>query len=147
MAERVKIAIVGCGGMGRRHLAGLAELARSDHNNVDLVAVCDLNRQNADQRVDDSKCEITDAGDMFDPPRARFDALPQGSEKSTANLGGGGRHRTIGNQGQNETAVGDGRNSDTCNTRRSKIDSRGADETQSLSPAVLFASVWKMPAV
>lgn len=28
--------------MGRRHLAGLAELARTDHNNVELAAVCDL---------------------------------------------------------------------------------------------------------
>jgi predicted dehydrogenase len=55
MAERVKIAIVGCGGMGRRHLAGLAELARSDHNNVDLVAVCDLNRQNAEDMADEAE--------------------------------------------------------------------------------------------
>ena len=30
MAELVNIAIVGCGGMGRRHLAGLAELAKTD---------------------------------------------------------------------------------------------------------------------
>jgi predicted dehydrogenase len=55
MAERVKIAIVGCGGMGRRHLAGLAELARSDHNNVDLVAVCDLNRKNAEDMADEAE--------------------------------------------------------------------------------------------
>ena len=43
MADRVKIAIVGCGGMGRRHLAGFAELSRTDHINLELVAVCDLN--------------------------------------------------------------------------------------------------------
>ncbi|MFN8514025.1 MAG: Gfo/Idh/MocA family oxidoreductase [Thermomicrobiales bacterium] len=55
MAERVKLAIVGCGGMGRRHLAGLAELSRSDHNNVDLVAVCDLNRQNAEDMADEAE--------------------------------------------------------------------------------------------
>ena len=55
MAERVKMAIVGCGGMGRRHLAGLAELARSDHNNVELVAVCDLNRQNAEDLADEAE--------------------------------------------------------------------------------------------
>src|SRR5215203_3053692 len=42
MVEPVRLAIVGCGGMGRRHLAGLAELARTDHNNVELAAVCDL---------------------------------------------------------------------------------------------------------
>ncbi len=55
MAERVKLAIVGCGGMGRRHLAGLGELARSEHNNVDLVAVCDLNRRNAEDLADEAQ--------------------------------------------------------------------------------------------
>lgn len=53
--SRVKLAIVGCGGMGRRHLAGLAELARSDLNNIDLVAVCDLNEQNAGDLADEAK--------------------------------------------------------------------------------------------
>jgi len=46
--EHIRIAIVGCGGMGRRHLTGVAALYRSDFRNVDLVAVCDLNRQNAE---------------------------------------------------------------------------------------------------
>jgi predicted dehydrogenase len=55
MVERVKLAIVGCGGMGRRHLAGLGELARSEHNNIDLVAVCDLNRRNAEDLADEAK--------------------------------------------------------------------------------------------
>jgi predicted dehydrogenase len=41
MVERVKVAIVGCGGMGRRHLAGLAELTRYGVQSVDLVAVVD----------------------------------------------------------------------------------------------------------
>ena len=54
MAERVRLAIVGCGGMGRRHLAGVAELARSDHNNVELVAVCDLNDANANDLADEA---------------------------------------------------------------------------------------------
>lgn len=55
MTERVKIAIVGCGGMGRRHLTGLAELSRSDHMNLELVAVCDLNQQNAEDLADEAK--------------------------------------------------------------------------------------------
>jgi predicted dehydrogenase len=53
--SRVQLAIVGCGGMGRRHLAGLAELARSDLNNIDLVAVCDLNAQNAEDLADEAR--------------------------------------------------------------------------------------------
>lgn len=55
MTERVRWAIVGCGGMGRRHLAGLAELARGDHNNVELVAVCDLNPRNAEDLADEAR--------------------------------------------------------------------------------------------
>src|SRR3954469_8260289 len=48
MSDPVRLAIVGCGGMGRRHLAGLAELLRTEYNNVQLVAVCDPNQTNAE---------------------------------------------------------------------------------------------------
>src|SRR3982074_1867364 len=47
MDDPVRLAIVGCGGMGRRHLAGLAELAHTPHMNLNLVAVSDPNPQNA----------------------------------------------------------------------------------------------------
>src|SRR5688572_4897700 len=55
MAEPVRVAMVGCGGMGRRHLAGLAELTGTEHNNVALVAVCDLNEQNAADLADEAR--------------------------------------------------------------------------------------------
>ncbi len=45
--EPLRLAIVGCGGMGRRHLAGLAELERCVGHLVELIAVCDLNATNA----------------------------------------------------------------------------------------------------
>lgn len=51
---RVPIALVGCGGMGRRHLRGLAVLNRSNFGNLDLVAVCDLNPQNAADLADEA---------------------------------------------------------------------------------------------
>jgi predicted dehydrogenase len=54
MDDPVRLAIVGCGGMGRRHLAGLAELSHTPHMNVDLVAVCDLNAQNAEDLADEA---------------------------------------------------------------------------------------------
>ena len=54
MADPVRLAIIGCGGMGRRHLAGLAELSRSPHMNLELVAVCDLNTQNAEDLADEA---------------------------------------------------------------------------------------------
>ncbi len=54
MSERVKLALVGCGGMGRRHLRGIATLAGSSHANIELVAVCDLNQENANFLADEA---------------------------------------------------------------------------------------------
>ncbi|MBO0701912.1 MAG: Gfo/Idh/MocA family oxidoreductase [Candidatus Dormibacteraeota bacterium] len=49
MTDPLRLAIVGCGGMGRRHLAGLGELARSSSRAVRLVAVCDPRTGNAEE--------------------------------------------------------------------------------------------------
>ena len=54
MDDLVRLAIVGCGGMGRRHLAGLAELSRSAHMNLQLLAVCDPNTHNAEDLADEA---------------------------------------------------------------------------------------------
>ena len=45
MSDRrpLRLALVGCGGMGLRHLYGLVELRRRGFDSVDLVAVCDIN--------------------------------------------------------------------------------------------------------
>src|SRR5919201_160835 len=53
--ERLRFGLIGCGGMGRRHLAGYAELLRSDYRNVELVAVCDLDEQNAEDLADEAR--------------------------------------------------------------------------------------------
>jgi len=39
---RVRYAAIGCSGMGRGHLHGLARLLSSSHANIELAAVCDL---------------------------------------------------------------------------------------------------------
>ena len=52
--DPIRLAIVGCGGMGRRHLHGLAELTRAGHANVRLVSVCDLNHRNAKDLADEA---------------------------------------------------------------------------------------------
>lgn len=52
--EPLRLAIVGCGGMGRRHLAGLAELERCVSHLIELVAVCDRNPANANDLADDA---------------------------------------------------------------------------------------------
>jgi predicted dehydrogenase len=41
--------------MGRRHLAGYAELLKSDYCNMELVAVCDLDEQNAEELADEAR--------------------------------------------------------------------------------------------
>ena len=46
--ERIRMGLVGCGGMGTRHLHGLRSLKQTPFNNVDLVALCDINRENAE---------------------------------------------------------------------------------------------------
>lgn len=56
--RRTPIAIVGCGGMGRRHLTGVAALYHSDFCNIDLVAVCDINQQNAEDLADEAKAAL-----------------------------------------------------------------------------------------
>jgi predicted dehydrogenase len=53
--DPLRLGIVGCGGMGRRHLAGLAELARSGARAVALVAACDLNERNANDLADEAQ--------------------------------------------------------------------------------------------
>jgi predicted dehydrogenase len=53
--ERVKYAAVGTGGMGRRHLRGMARLYGSSMCNMELVACCDLNADNANFYADEAK--------------------------------------------------------------------------------------------
>lgn len=55
MVERIKYAAVGCGGMGRRHLRGMARLQSSSMNNMELAAVCDLNQDNANFLADEAQ--------------------------------------------------------------------------------------------
>ena len=54
MPERIKYAAVGCGGMGRRHLGGMARLSRTSFSNLELAAVCDLNQENANYLADEA---------------------------------------------------------------------------------------------
>lgn len=48
----IRLAIVGCGGMGHRHLYGLAELHHAGWQHFDLVAACDPVRANAESLAD-----------------------------------------------------------------------------------------------
>lgn len=46
--EKIRFGLVGCGGMGTRHLYGLRELAQTPFCNVELAAVCDIRPQHAE---------------------------------------------------------------------------------------------------
>lgn len=48
MSRRIRLAIIGCGGMGHRHLNGLAELRRIGWEGFELVGACDPVRKNAE---------------------------------------------------------------------------------------------------
>ena len=48
----IRLAIVGCGGMGHRHLYGLAELHRAGWDDFTLVGACDPVRENAESLAD-----------------------------------------------------------------------------------------------
>ena len=48
MSRKIRLAIVGCGGMGHRHLYGLAELRRIGWEGFELIGACDPVRENAE---------------------------------------------------------------------------------------------------
>ncbi|MBI4532040.1 MAG: Gfo/Idh/MocA family oxidoreductase [Candidatus Latescibacteria bacterium] len=46
--DKIRIGLVGCGGMGTRHLYGLKELTKTPLCNVELCTLCDIRRDNAE---------------------------------------------------------------------------------------------------
>jgi predicted dehydrogenase len=82
---RTPIAIVGCGGMGRRHLTGLAALDRSDFCNVELVAVCDINQRNAEDLADEAERALGKRPRVFTSIAEMVRAMPeiQGADVAT----------------------------------------------------------------
>lgn len=73
---RIPIAIVGCGGMGGRHLRGLHELYASGQSNVELVAVCDLRYDNAASLADDAERLLGARPQVFQDMAAMVRAIP-----------------------------------------------------------------------
>jgi predicted dehydrogenase len=74
--DRTPIAIVGCGGMGGRHLLGLKELYDTELRNVDLAAVCDLRRDNAEHLADQAERLLGKRPRVFERLDAMAAALP-----------------------------------------------------------------------
>jgi len=68
---KVKMALIGCGGMGTRHLYGVRELVQSPFNNIELVALCDIRRENVElaateveELLGSKPATFTDLGEM-----------------------------------------------------------------------------------
>lgn len=53
--EKLRLAIVGCGGMGHRHLFGLAELHRAGLSRFELVGACDPVQENAESLASEAE--------------------------------------------------------------------------------------------
>lgn len=55
MADKVKIAMVGCGGMSGSHMGGYRNLYEEDICNFEFVATCDINRDAAEARANQAE--------------------------------------------------------------------------------------------
>ena len=77
MAERVQYAAVGCGGMGRRHLRGMARLQKTSMCNLELAAVCDLDAANAEFLADEASELLGRRPRVFADVAALARALPE----------------------------------------------------------------------
>ena len=98
--DKLKLGLIGCGGMGTRHLYGLGELAKTPFNNIELCALCDLNRDNAElaareaeqfARFKTSRIYIYGSNGASD---SRFDGCRCGNRSVGASHGGMPRHWT-----------------------------------------------------
>ena len=74
--EKVPFAIVGCGGMGGRHLLGLKELHDMSLSNLELAAVCDLRRDNAEHLADEAGHYLGRRPRVFDDLNQMAAAVP-----------------------------------------------------------------------
>ena len=63
--DKIKLGIVGCGGMGTRHLHGLRELSQTPFCNVELVALCDIRRENAQLAASEAERLLGDRPEIF----------------------------------------------------------------------------------
>ena len=53
--DKIRLGLVGCGGMGTRHIYGMRELAQTSFNNLELCALCDINRENAELACEEAE--------------------------------------------------------------------------------------------
>ena len=82
---RLPVCLVGCGGMGNRHILGLQALAGTGLGNIDLVAVCDLRRDYAERTAAEAerllgrrpRIHLSIDAAVADPDVAAFDVCTE----------------------------------------------------------------------
>ncbi|HVG97152.1 MAG TPA: Gfo/Idh/MocA family oxidoreductase [Chloroflexota bacterium] len=77
MAETVTYAAVGCGGMGRRHLRGMAALQGASFCNMELVAACDVKREQAELLAGEAEALLGRRPRVFTDVQEMVRALPE----------------------------------------------------------------------
>src|SRR5688500_3381858 len=81
--DQVNLAIVGCGGMGTRHLYGMKEYASivagglRGHPAFRLAAVCEPNERNADLLAETAATELGERPRVFPGVDAMLSAVPE----------------------------------------------------------------------
>jgi predicted dehydrogenase len=75
--ERVPYAAVGCGGMGRRHVRGMARLQATSQCNMTLAAVCDLQPDNAAFLADEAAALLGARPRVFADIGQMVQAMPE----------------------------------------------------------------------
>ena len=63
--DKIRLGLVGCGGMGTRHIYGLRELVQTPFCNIDLAAVCDIRRDNAEQAATEAEELLSTRPEIF----------------------------------------------------------------------------------
>ena len=63
--DKIRLGLVGCGGMGMRHLYGLRELSQTPFCNVELAAVCDIDRVSAELAAGDAETLLGTRPEVF----------------------------------------------------------------------------------
>ena len=92
--ERVPMAIVGCGGMGGRHLRGVKEFYDTDLCNIELVAACDLRRDNAEFLADNAEQMLGRRPQVFEDMEAMVRAVPD-LQAVDVTTDSGSHHRVV----------------------------------------------------
>jgi predicted dehydrogenase len=75
--DKVRMALVGCGGMGTRHLYGLRELMQSPFANIELAALCDINRDNVEMAAEEAEKLLGHKPEVFTDLEVMAGAVPE----------------------------------------------------------------------